>query len=286
MVTAPLPTRADNRHDRRQTPPEGEAGRHPRSVSRPRRGPRADEAEDKQRLPHRIRPPPSQTATTPSRHRARKPKAPHPRRRRLPSHPVRHGGFARRRLREAPRDHVQGRATASPASRVSTSIRSDQRDHGRHQDRAEVHAHHAAQRPVSRHLSARATVHPNLSGMAVRSRHRWRQPTPEQHDPSDATPRPSPTARSEANPDRYSQPPARHPDTTVDRLLPRVTRADVPDRCPAPEGARMPTRPKMNTGPPHRIRPPPPQATADLPRQRARKPKAPTPHRRSLPPAT
>jgi hypothetical protein len=37
-------------------------------------------------------------------------------------------------------------------------------------------------------------------------------------------------------------------DTTADRLLPRMTGADVPDRCPASEIARRPTRQTMNSG--------------------------------------
>jgi len=232
-------------------------------------------------------------------------------------------------------------------------------------------SHESARRSRTRHGVPRCVMH------AFSSATRSIQPTATQHDPSDATRRPSPTARSEG--DRTATPnPTRQSDTTAGRLLPRVTGADVQDRCPAPEGARRPTRRKMNRGPatesdrrrprspptshgsargsrrrrpitadhppprrsaplfrahppahghratphpdptprhdrrqtppegeagrhlrsvarprrgpkadktedeprtPHRIRPPPFQATADFPRQRARKPKAPTPHR-------
>ena len=75
-------------------------------------------------------------------------------------------------------------------------------------------------------------------------------------------------------------------DTTADRLLPRMTAADVPGRCFAPDTARRPTRQTMNRRTPHRVRPPPSQITADLSRSRARKPKAPAPHRPRPPAAS
>ena len=68
-------------------------------------------------------------------------------------------------------------------------------------------------------------------------------------------------------------------DTTADRLLPRVRRADISDRWPAPRRGPKADKTEDEQRTPHRIRPPPSQVTADFPRQRARKPKAPTPHR-------
>ena len=181
----PLPTRPDNPTRPQTDSPEGDGGRRPRSVPRPRRGPKADETEDEQRTP-----PPNHTAAAPGHHR--------------PPTAARAGAEG-----AAPSPPTTPRRVARP--RCSAPIR----------------------RPM---VTA-----------------------------------PLPTA-------------TRHPDMTADRLLPRVRRADIPDRCPAPEGARRPTRRKMNSGPPHRIRPPPSQATADLSRQRAQEPKAPTPHGRSHPP--
>lgn len=71
-------------------------------------------------------------------------------------------------------------------------------------------------------------------------------------------------------------PTLRHPDTTADRLHPRTRGGRAASSPKGPKADE--TDDEQRT--PHRIRPPPSQVTADLPRQRAREPKAPTPHRR------
>ncbi len=90
-------------------------------------------------------------------------------------------------------------------------------------------SHDSARGSRTRHGVPRCVMH------ALSSATRSTQPTATQGDPSDATLRPSPTARSAG--DRTATPnPTRQSDTIADRLLPRVTGADVQDRCPPPKG--------------------------------------------------
>ena len=88
------------RHDRRQTPPEDDGGRHPRSVPRPRRGPKADRRK-MNRGPHtesdrrRPRSPPTSHGSARGRRRRRPspPTTPQPRRSAplFRAHPPAHG---------------------------------------------------------------------------------------------------------------------------------------------------------------------------------------------------
>ena len=211
-----------------------------------------------------------------------------------------------RRVRASPTEGGSARpraagATASPASRVSTSIRSDQRDHGRHQDRAEVRAHHAAQRPVVRdRLSTRRVRVPSRyhrDGSPLVSQAPRSIPTAQARPPfpTPIAPAHSRTARRvrrhtsslidrpiRSGPDRHSQP---HPTTRHDRRQtpPEDDAGRRPRSVPRPRRGPKADETDDEQRTPHRIRPPPPQVTADLPRQRAREPKAPTPHRRSHP---